>query len=162
MTAPMTPREALLERLRNPMWVHSSLPFEGPQLERDENIAAMKEAADEIEHLTVAPPAPCAWQAEMERLRDFARWVDTWVSNPVGSYSVSALDGLFGMTRDRLAALPSERKEAKDLATRWPLGCHSPNSCSRNGRCMYIGCQHEGKDIKALATAFTERKDSQP
>lgn len=37
-----------------------------------------------------------------EALIDFMRWVDSWVSNPVGSYSVDALDGLFGMTRDRI------------------------------------------------------------
>jgi len=42
---------------------------------------------------------------EIKKLRDFARWVDSWVSNPVGSYSVNALDGLFGMTRDKLGAL---------------------------------------------------------
>ena len=43
--------------------------------------------------------------AEKERLQEFVNWVDSWVSNPVGSYSVSALDGLFGMTRDRIAKL---------------------------------------------------------
>jgi hypothetical protein len=41
------------------------------------------------------------------------------------------------------------------LADRWPLGCHSPNSCSRNSRCMYVGCKHDGKDIGALASAVT-------
>lgn len=44
-----------------------------------------------------------------EPLRDFARWVDTWVSNPAASYSSAALDGLFGMTRDRIAALAVSR-----------------------------------------------------
>ena len=44
-------------------------------------------------------------EAENERLREFSTWVDTWVSNPVTSYSVNALDVLFGMTRDKLAAL---------------------------------------------------------
>jgi hypothetical protein len=33
----------------------------------------------------------------------------------------------------------------------WPVGCHSPNSCHRNGRCMYVGCKHDGKDIATLA-----------
>lgn len=32
----------------------------------------------------------------------------------------------------------------------WPNGCHSPNSCDRNGRCMYINCEHERKDIKEV------------
>jgi hypothetical protein len=40
-----------------------------------------------------------------DALVDFMRWVDSWVSHPVGSYSVAALDGLFGMTRDKIAAL---------------------------------------------------------
>lgn len=39
------------------------------------------------------------------RLRACLGWVESWVSHPVGSYSVSALDGLFGMTRDKIAAL---------------------------------------------------------
>lgn len=42
---------------------------------------------------------------ERDALVDFASWVDSWVSNPVTSYSVDALDGLFGLTRDRLEAL---------------------------------------------------------
>lgn len=44
-------------------------------------------------------------RAERDELQAFADWVETWVSNPVGSYSVHALDGLFAMTRDKLAAL---------------------------------------------------------
>ena len=44
-------------------------------------------------------------QVENERLREFVGWIDSWVSNPVGSYSVAALDGIFGMTRDRIAKL---------------------------------------------------------
>lgn len=30
------------------------------------------------------------------------KWVDAWVSNPVGSYSYDALNGLFLMTRDKI------------------------------------------------------------
>ena len=44
-------------------------------------------------------------KARIEELDDFRSWVETWVSNPVGAYSVYALDGLFKMTRDKLAAL---------------------------------------------------------
>jgi hypothetical protein len=44
-------------------------------------------------------------QGELREALDALAWVETWVSNPVGSYSVQALDGLFAMTRDRLAAL---------------------------------------------------------
>jgi hypothetical protein len=42
---------------------------------------------------------------ELRQLRAFRDWVESWVSNPVGAYSVSALDGLFGMTRDKIAAI---------------------------------------------------------
>lgn len=42
---------------------------------------------------------------ENKKLRDLVRWVETWVSNPIGAFSVSALDGLFAMTRDRITAL---------------------------------------------------------
>lgn len=42
---------------------------------------------------------------ELEKLHDFALWIDTWISNPAASYSNAALDGLFGMARDRMAAL---------------------------------------------------------
>ena len=40
----------------------------------------------------------------------------------------------------------------------WPAGCHSPNSCARHRRCMYVRCRHENdanlkSDIdKAVAT----------
>lgn len=42
---------------------------------------------------------------EIERLRAFVGWVDTWVSNPASAYSVNATEGLFGMARDKIAAL---------------------------------------------------------
>lgn len=43
----------------------------------------------------------------------------------------------------RTTALPSTQLGA---AAEWPAGCHSPNSCRRNGRCMYIGCKHDGSE----------------
>lgn len=75
---------------------------------------AINEAADAA--LSVARPlieAEARERAlrEAAALRDFADWVDTWVSNPAGSYSVYALDGLFGMARDRLALIPAPAQE---------------------------------------------------
>jgi hypothetical protein len=78
------------------------------------------EGADEIERLRLGretmgnlwareKEARHEREAEIERLREFVSWVDAWVSNPVRAYSVSALDGLFGMTRDRIAALTTGR-----------------------------------------------------
>lgn len=49
-------------------------------------------------------------ESENTRLRELVAWVDSWVSNPVGAYSVAALDGLFGMTRDKIAALGQGEK----------------------------------------------------
>ena len=50
-------------------------------------------------------------------LGEFAAWVETWVANPVTAYSVQALDGLFAMTRDRLAAIRSSatKQEKADV-----------------------------------------------
>ncbi len=41
----------LIERLRNPAWSHSEATFESPQLDKDENVTAMTEAAHVIEVL---------------------------------------------------------------------------------------------------------------
>lgn len=57
--------------------------------------SACKEAADEIERL----------RAQLASATKALDWVESWVHNPVGSYSVAALDGLFAMTRDRIAEL---------------------------------------------------------
>lgn len=43
---------------------------------------------------------------EAQQLRLFVGFVESVVSNPIGSYSVSALDGIFGLMRDKIAALP--------------------------------------------------------
>jgi hypothetical protein len=45
--------------------------------------------------------------AEIKRYQEVIYWIDAWISNPVGSYSVSALDGLFAMTRDKISSLTS-------------------------------------------------------
>lgn len=45
---------SLIARLQKPMWVHSSNPFEGRQLEREETLAAMSEAAAAIADLVKA------------------------------------------------------------------------------------------------------------
>jgi hypothetical protein len=55
----------------------------------------MRKHADEIERL----------RAQLASARKALDWVESWVHNPVGSYSVAALDGLFAMTRDRIAEL---------------------------------------------------------
>jgi hypothetical protein len=44
---------------------------------------------------------------EVQQLRLFAGFVESVVSNPVGAYSTPALEGIFGMMRDKIAALPN-------------------------------------------------------
>lgn len=56
-----------------------------------------------------------------------------------------------------MSAKPGEVKKINRTANVWPAGCHSPSSCSRNGRCMYVGCEHDGRDIKALAASAVLR-----
>ncbi len=41
----------ILYRLRNPAWCHAEVPFESPQLAKEEVINDMNEAANEIERL---------------------------------------------------------------------------------------------------------------
>ncbi len=48
-----------------------------------------------------------------ERMREALAFVESWVSQPVGSYSVYALDGLFAMTRDKIAAIPLQGPSGK-------------------------------------------------
>ncbi|MBR1032729.1 hypothetical protein [Bradyrhizobium liaoningense] len=77
--APALPRlsaangDDLINRLRNPMWAHGNIPFESPQLEQEENIAAMNEAAAEIERLNIeliaAKPLYSRRQLEEENAR---------------------------------------------------------------------------------------------
>lgn len=45
------------------------------------------------------------YEGQIERLRSVVSWVDSWVSNPVGAYSVAALDGLFSQAREKIASL---------------------------------------------------------
>jgi hypothetical protein len=77
-----------------------------------EQQSAIVAALREIERLQAAKRAALKLAderaIEANGLRQVVDWVDTWVSNPVGSYSVAALDGLFAMTRDRIAALTDE------------------------------------------------------
>ena len=63
----------LIERLLNPMWAHSNMPFESPQLEQEENLAAMRDAAKEIQRLLAIPDAAQERIRELERaLQPFA------------------------------------------------------------------------------------------
>lgn len=60
----------LVERLRNPMWAHGNIPFESPQLEKEENLAAMAEAAAEIERLVGLVENVEQWRSSLiERIR---------------------------------------------------------------------------------------------
>lgn len=60
------------------------------------------EAAKVIEHLSIQLAEA---RAQVEKQRSCIDWISTWVNQPVGAFSVAALDGLFGMARDRIASL---------------------------------------------------------
>ena len=70
------------------------------------NTSGLRNAADFMKQQTGTDTSWLSNAAdEIDRLRFFVDWVDSIVSNPVSSYSTAALDGLFGMTRDRIKAL---------------------------------------------------------
>lgn len=77
-----------------------------PQLRICADIA--RASPDEYTYLnSAARPVLRRAADKLEQAQAVIDWIDSWVSNPVGSYSVSALDGLFGMTRDKIATLSS-------------------------------------------------------
>jgi hypothetical protein len=86
----------------------------GPWHYTDDEVTARFDARSEwyeVEPL-YASPAPSPSEDDLIAAREFIDWVDTWVSNHVSQYSFDALDGLFSMTRHRIAAIRSERKRA--------------------------------------------------
>jgi len=38
----------------------------------------------------------------------------------------------------------------------FPAGCRHPNSCSRHGECMYLGCPHHGIDRETFGKMVAE------
>ncbi len=88
---------SIVERLRR-----------GAKFATDDLRLDLMDAADRIEELErQAERAHEAWLAaerRIEELESVIGWVDSWVSNPVGSYSVYALAGLFSATCDKIAA----------------------------------------------------------
>ncbi|MDI3563523.1 hypothetical protein [Bradyrhizobium sp. Arg816] len=54
-------------------------------------------------------------EALVEKQRSCIDWISTWVSQPAGNFSVYALDGLFGMARDRIASLASSSNDKRRL-----------------------------------------------
>lgn len=65
----------------------------------------MLKAADEIEKLRARALKAEDLIEELDQFRSFVYWIETWVSQPASAFSTDALEGLFGMTRDRIAAL---------------------------------------------------------
>lgn len=68
-------------------------------------VKELEVAADEVDgfwlkDVTRADKA----EASLREAVEVIGWIDAWVSNPVGSYSVSALSGLFSVTRERINA----------------------------------------------------------
>lgn len=47
-------------------------------------------------------------------------------------------------------------------AAPWPAGCHEPESCKRNRRCMYFGCIHVNRDITDEIERFAKAPRTVP
>ena len=71
--------------------------------------------------------------------------------------AIYALDE--AMQRARSVLSPAERQDV-DLY-RWPIGCKHPNSCQRRGECMYLGCAHHGKPVRASTLPSAEREGTE-
>ena len=73
---------SLLERLRNPQWVHGSVPFESPQLDKEQTVADMAEAAwmidalcNAIEIERRAAPSGEPVTVEASEIRHLCEWI---------------------------------------------------------------------------------------
>lgn len=91
-----------------------------PELEKElgsvEADKGLPTAEDVRGIIPLAHPASQGSEAgeDNRALLQFVGWVDSWVSNPVGAYSVYALDGLFRTTREKIAALsPATMRETE-------------------------------------------------
>lgn len=85
----------------------------------DEAIAGLSDARDQYrrashenhQRATAAESALAATKAKLEALERVIGFVESWVANRVSVYSVAALDGMFAMTRDRIAALTTQETD---------------------------------------------------
>ena len=83
----MNPREELLKRATDIVLHGRTITYP--------SISSAEEVRNVMAELVVA----------LRETSSLVGWVETWASNPAASYSTAALDGLFGMTRDKIAAL---------------------------------------------------------
>lgn len=73
----------LIERLRNPMWIHSHISVSATaELDEDQTVADLKDAADEIERLRDDRKTYDAWAEEIKlnvsQMRTFIEFVFLW------------------------------------------------------------------------------------
>ncbi len=121
----------LIERLLNPMWAHSNMPFESPQLEQEENLAAMRDAAKEIQRLLAIPDA-AQERIRAETIEECAKIAsgydqpgrfkvsDTWKDEltPSAVYEIAMIDASNWIAKEIRAALSTaspipEKEESK-------------------------------------------------
>lgn len=75
------------------------------------SIASVRAGSDD-DDLPAQTESNASLIAAAPDLAEALAFVETWISNPVGTYSVAALDGLFSISRERIsAALAKARGE---------------------------------------------------
>lgn len=149
----------LVERLRNPMWAHGNIAFESPQLEQEENLAAMKEAADLIEHLsTLAQSAGNSFKAIADDCREAARTYRGRITQSLSADSVVAIYERIAGSIDR--ALASQPPAAPVETERHCKKC----GAATNGEEAYVDGQiwcHPCADSVSPCSADTAAGDRQ-
>jgi len=127
--------DPLSTRLRNPMWAHSNASFPSPQLEQEENIAAMEEAADEIDSLCMELEASASQaanyralleDAEADVLRLHKEKVDMYeraieAEAKLAALSRSSAETAKEITPEKLAEHFHPRPRGCDAAKDWKL-----------------------------------------
>jgi hypothetical protein len=101
----------LVEKLRNPMWVHSSAPFNGPQLAQEENLAAMSEAADALAAQPASPlreshDVPYPVYKAVERILDEN---SAWIARPSDEVTKRIALAATVVAHSIIAASPQEQ-----------------------------------------------------
>lgn len=116
-----------------------------------EQIQRLREAAKAFLGARLAPSRPTARPDREVILLSLFNEIELFSKRSVHDGGTRHL-AIIGCCEQGRAALATQqpKQRGEDM---WPAGCHSPNSCDRNSRCMYVGCKHDGQNIRNLADA---------
>ncbi len=157
---------SLIDRLRDPLWVHSPQPFGSPQLAKDETLADLKDAADEIERLRTPPTGNAMREALTTAVRHIEHMA-AWITKQNAGYSFESLGE--DMPRIRATLLQTSLAVTDEMVSAaieaaWPGpeivyadGHDSPEAMMRAAlEAALAQPQEQREDVQPVALAFTE------